>query len=403
MFPSKIFENKRILVGISGGIAAYKICELIRQLVTLGAEVRVMVTKSAEKFITRYTLETLSGHPVYSEMFPEDQFVATHHIALADWAEAAIIAPATANIIGKLANGIGDDFVSTTAMALGCPVVIAPAMNNTMWANPAVQENMNKLVKYGYHICPPEEGFLAEGYSGIGRLARLEYLVQYLYRACHPAAESLKGKNVLVTAGRTEEAIDPVRIFTNRSTGKMGFAMAVEAFARGANVTLIYGPSSLVEPDSVRSISVSTATEMFRQVMKYGQKTNIFIAAAAVADFTPVKTCQQKIKKKSGNLKLDFSPAKDILAEMGKKKKENQILIGFAVETESEEESARRKLKGKNLNVVVLNNPLEKGAGFGSETNRVTLFNSKGEKKRLSKMYKLDIAREIFNFLLKSR
>ena len=213
MFPTKIFEKTHILVAVTGGIAAYKACELIRYLVTYGAEVRVMMTRSAEKFITRQTLETLCGNPVSSDMFPEDRFASTHHVNLADWAEATIFAPATANIIGKIANGIADDFVSTTALALSCPVVIAPAMNVNMWKNAAVQRNIQSLQNNNFLICEPEEGFLAEGYSGIGRLARLEYLIQYLHRAIHPMSNSLSGKKVLITAGRTEEPVEPFGFF----------------------------------------------------------------------------------------------------------------------------------------------------------------------------------------------
>lgn len=398
MFPTKLFEKKHILVGITGGIAVYKVCELIRYLVTYGAEVRVMMTQSAEKFVTRYTMETLSGNQVHTTMFPEDQFIATHHINLADWADACIIAPATANIIGKIANGIADDFVSTTILALHCPVVFAPAMNVNMWNNPAVQRNIETLQKDNNHICFPEEGFLAEGYSGVGRLARLEYLIQYLYQALHPYCKSLKDKTVLITAGRTEEALDPVRIFTNRSTGKMGFAMAIEAFSRGANVILIYGPTNLNVPYSIKAIQVSTAEEMYIQVKIQMDKTDIFVSAAAVADFTPAAFSKQKIKKDRTKNFIEMKPTKDILKEIGKRKKKGQYIIGFAVETEQTEKNAKKKLETKNLDLVVLNNPLEKDSAFGAETNKVILFNRAGEKKNIPIEFKLDVAREIFSF-----
>lgn len=402
MFPTKIFEKKHVLIGITGGIAAYKICELVRYLATYGAEVRVMMTHSSEKFITRNTLETLSGNPVFSSMFPEDQFVATHHINLADWTDVCIIAPATANIIGKVANGISDDFVSTTIMALHCPVVFAPAMNVNMWNNPAVQRNIKILQKDNYIICDPEEGFLAEGYSGVGRLARLEYLIQYLYWAIHPSPKSLKNKTILITAGRTEEAIDPIRIFTNRSTGKMGYAIAIEAFARGAEVILVHGPSQLPDPHNIKTFAVNTADEMYDQVKKYIAKTDIFVAAAAVADFTSQKYSKQKIKKDRVQNLFEVKRTKDILSEIGKKKKKDQYLVGFSVETEMIEQYAKKKLEKKNLDLVVLNNPLEKDSGFAVETNKVILFGRGGEKKNIPSKFKLDVAREIFEFLLTS-
>ena len=400
MFPTNIFEKKHILIGITGGIAVYKVCELIRYLVTYGAEVRVMMTQSAEKFVTRYTMETLSGNPVFTSMFPENQFVATHHISLADWADVCIIAPATANTIGKIANGIADDFVSTTTLAAHCPVVFAPAMNVNMWNNPAVQRNIETLQKDNYLICFPEEGFLAEGYSGIGRLARIEYLVQYLYQAIHPNYNSLKGKTVLVTAGRTEEAMDPVRIFTNRSTGKMGYAIAMDAFARGAKVVLIHGPSELTVPVGVKAIPMSTAEEMYDQVNKYIAKTDIFVSAAAVADFVPSKFSKQKIKKEQTQNSVEIKPTKDILKSVAVKKKKNQYMIGFAVETEATEKNTKKKLETKNLDLLVLNNPLEKGSAFATETNKVVLFNRVGDTKDIPLQYKLDVAREILSFLL---
>ena len=402
MFPTNIFEKKHVLIGITGGIAAYKICELIRYLVTYGAEVRVMMTHSAEKFITRYTMETLSGNPVYSSMFPEDQFVSTHHINLADWTDVCIIAPATANIIGKVANGIADDFVSTTIMALHCPVVFAPAMNVNMWNNPALQRNIKILQKDNYIICNPEEGFLAEGYSGVGRLARLEYLIQYLYRAIHPSPKSLKKQTILITAGRTEEAIDPVRIFTNRSTGKMGYAIAVEAFARGAAVILVHGPTQLPDPYNVKTFAVDTAKEMYDRVKKNIAKTDVFIAAAAVVDFTPSKYSRKKIKKDQTQNLFEMKITKDILSEVGKKKKKSQYLVGFAVETEMAEQNAKKKLEEKNLDLLVLNNPLERDSAFAVETNKVILFKRVGDSKKISTKFKLDVAREIFEFLFTS-
>ncbi|RMH79009.1 MAG: bifunctional phosphopantothenoylcysteine decarboxylase/phosphopantothenate--cysteine ligase CoaBC [Calditrichaeota bacterium] len=393
-----MFTNRRILVGITGCIAAYKSCELIRYLKTRGATVRVMMTASAEQFITRLTLETLSREPVAVEMFP-GHFAATHHIELADWAEAAIIAPATANILAKAARGLADDLVSTVLLALHCPVVFAPAMNSHMWENPAVQENVALLRERGYLICEPEEGFLAEGYSGVGRLARPEHLVQYLYRAAHPASRSLEGKTVLITAGATREFVDPVRMLTNRSTGKMGFALAWEAFARGARVILIHGPTELTPPAEVEAHAVVSAEEMYAAVEQRFPEADIFISAAAVADYRPVERAAHKLKKGKQPLALTLERTPDILQAMSRQRKAHQRLVGFAVETDSPRENALKKLENKNLDVVVLNNPLESGAGFATDTNRVTLF-SRTEERQLKTMYKLDVAREIFNFLL---
>jgi phosphopantothenoylcysteine decarboxylase/phosphopantothenate--cysteine ligase len=401
MFPTKRFHNKQILVGITGGIAAYKVCELIRYLVTQGAEVRAMMTHGAEKFITELTIESLSGHPVYSEMFPQSRFTATHHIELADWAEGAIIVPATANIIGKIANGIGDDFVSTTVLALHCPIVIAPAMNSNMWNNPLVQRNVNFLKEVGYTICYPEEGFLAEGYSGVGRLARLEYLIQHLYNAIHPQRESLKDKTVLITAGRTEEYLDPVRMLSNRSTGKMGFALAWEAYARGAKTILVHGPGGLTPPEHVETHRVISAREMYDRVKKIFPSTDIFISAAAVSDYRPVSYSSSKIKKGQDSLVLELGKTSDILKEMSQIKKPHQHLIGFAVETDDPEKNARMKLKNKKLDMVVLNNPLKDGAGFAVETNKVTLI-CEQEVQYLDLKSKLDVAYGIFEFLLRN-
>ncbi len=400
MFPTQQFKDKTILVGITGGIAAYKTLELIRYLVTNRADVRVIMTRAAEKFVTRTTLETLSGNPVGMEMFPEKEFSGTHHIHLADQTDAAIIAPATYNFIGKIYAGIADDLLTTTVAALNCPVVIAPAMNVHMWNNPLLQRNLDTLQSLGYLICPPEEGFLAEGYRGKGRLARLEHLLQFLYRAVHPAPHSLEGKTVLITAGRTEEPIDPVRFLSNRSSGKMGFALAWEAFARGARVILIHGPGELPEQAEITSVAVQSAAEMFEAVKAHLHQTDIYVSAAAIADYTPKSFSSQKIKKQKGEWNLPLKRTTDILKYVGEQKTANQLLVGFAVETKEGEAEARKKLREKNLDLVVLNNPLEEGAGFRSDTNRVTLFHRKGKSEELSLLSKLDTARRIFEFLL---
>ena len=401
MLPTHQLKNKRILVGITGGIAAYKSCELIRYLITQGAEVRVMMTRAAEKFITPLTLETLSKNPVSLDIFPEKQFTGTHHVHLADWAEAAIIAPASYNFIGKLYAGIADDLVTTIAAAVHCPMVIAPAMNVHMWNHPVLQRNLQELEKLGYLICPPEEGFLAEGYSGMGRLAALEHLLQYLYKAIHPEPNNLKGKTVLVTAGRTEEPIDAVRFLSNRSSGKMGFALAWEAFARGAKVTLIHGPVHLPGPIDIETIRINTASEMDEAVQKKINQADIYISAAAIADYTAEEPLNHKMKKKAQGTTLHLKGTVDILKKAGEKRGKNQILVGFAVETDQPEKYAKQKLAEKHLDLIVLNNPKEAGAGFDTDTNIVTLFHKNGSNEQVAQMPKLDVAYHIFQFLQK--
>lgn len=398
MFGSQLFRGRRVVVGISGCIAAYKSCYLIRWLVEQGAEVRAMMTAGARRFITPLTIETLTRHPVYGEMFPEG-FAATHHIDLADWAEVMIVAPATANILGKMANGIGDDFVSTVLLAAHCPVVVAPAMNSHMWNHAAVQRNVHRLREDGVLICDPEEGFLAEGYSGVGRLARLEYLVQHAYRAIHPALESLAGKRVLITAGATREYLDPVRMLTNRSTGKMGFALAWEAWARGAEVILVHGEGALEPPVGITTVPITAAADLHDAVAERFDDSDIYISAAAVADYRPASVSKGKIKKGEGELSLKLARTVDVLRTMADRKRPGQILVGFAVETDDPEANARRKLTGKQLDLVVLNNPLDSGAGFAADTNRVTLLDA-DHAIPLPVLPKLDVARQMFNHLL---
>ncbi len=401
MLPTNRFKGKHILIGITGGIAAYKSCELIRYFVTAGAEVRVMMTSAAQKFITPLTLETLSMQPVSVDLFSEKEYTATHHIRLADWADAVIIAPASYNFIGKLYSGVADDLVTTISAAVHCPMVIAPAMNVHMWNNPIFQRNLQALEKSGYLICPPEEGFLAEGYSGKGRLAPLHHLIQYAYKALHPAAKSLQGKRVLVTAGRTEEPIDAVRVLSNKSSGKMGFALAWEAFARGAEVTLIHGPVSLPLPVHIETFAVSSAQEMYEAVKRKIKETDLYLSAAAVADYTPAAPLDYKLKKKATATTIKLRPTIDILKKVGDSRRKDQKFVGFAVETDLPEKYAQQKLIEKNLDLIVLNNPREAGAGFESDTNIVTLFHKNGRSKKLPQMPKLDVAYHIFQFLEK--
>ncbi len=401
MFTSNLFKELNLLVGITGGIAAYKVPEYIRFFVKAGAAVRTMITEAGKQFVTPLTLETLTGFPVEQEMFPQTGgFSGTHHISVADWATVAAVVPATANIIAKYSQGLADDIVSTTLLAIPPEkVMMAPAMNVHMWQNPAVQYNINRLKSFGVEICPPEYGFLAEGYEGMGRLANLDFLVQATYRTLHPFKNALKGKTVLITAGRTEEPLDPVRMLTNRSSGKMGFALAWEAFARGADVILVHGPTELPVPYQVVGVGVRTAEEMYQKVSEYFDQVDIFISAAAVADFRPQQRVNSKIKKKSKEMTLKLESTPDILRTMGQRKRAGQLLVGFAVETDQLERNARKKLQEKRLDLIVANNPQENGAGFGVDTNRVTLITASGEMHRLELMPKLDVAREIFDVL----
>lgn len=400
MFPCQQLKNKHILIAITGGIAAYKVTELVRYLVTNEAEVRVIMTRATEKFITRLTMETLSQNPVESELFPEKDYAATHHVHLADWADAVMVVPASYNMIGKLRTGIADDLVSTIMAAVHCPTVIAPAMNVHMWLNPVLQDNLKNLQKLGYLICPPEEGFLAEGYEGKGRLASLDHLIQYLYRAIHPAKKSLTGKKVIITAGRTEEAIDPVRILTNRSSGRMGYALAWEAFAREAHVTLIHGPNHLPGPVDIECIPVTTAQDMRKEAKKRFARSDIYISAAAIADYTPEIVQQKKIKKGTDKLSLSLKATKDILKELSSQKRPHQLLVGYAMETDEYEKNALKKLNEKNLDLIVLNNILQQEAGIAKDSNQVTLYHKNGNKKELPVLPKLDVAFHVFHYLL---
>ncbi len=393
------FENKKILVGISGGIAAYKCAELVRHLIRSGAEVEIIMTQSAQKFITPLTMETLIGRKVHTNLFPENEFSATVHIDLADWADIVLIAPATANIIAKIANGIGDDLLSTVCLAAWSKTVIAPAMNSNMWANPAVQNNLERLSQNGYVIVDPDEGDLACGYTGTGRLPDLPVLLHWLKYAM-TVKKDLAGKTVMVTAGRTEEEIDPVRIITNRSSGKMGFALAAEAFYRGARVKLVSGPNNLIPPPGMEYYPVSGAEDMYDAVFENLDDVDILIANAAVSDYRAKNVLFRKMKKDKKEIDIALVANPDILAEAGKRKG-HRILIGFALETDNEVENARRKMKNKNLDMIVLNNPTEDAAAFASETNRVTIIKKGGKPVDLPMLKKTQVAEKIMNEVVK--
>lgn len=387
-----MWEGRKVIVGVTGSIAAYKAAELIRAIRRRGADVKVVMTEAATKFVSPLTFETLSGNEVSWKLFPERKWD-VGHVRLAEWAEVLVVAPATANFLGKAAVGVADDLLTTVTLAARCPVVVAPAMDAFMWANPVVQENVRKLKGLGYKLVGPEEGELASGLTGKGRLADLGRILDAIGEALEDL-RLLAGRKVLVTAGRTEEDIDPVRFITNRSTGKMGYALAEAARTMGAEVVLVSGPTDLEVPWGVRVVRVRSAGEMRDAVLEHLGWCDILAMAAAVVDFRPAKVSPKKIKKEDG-LVLEFERTPDILAEVAKKKGE-RFTVGFAVETEDEVEGGKRKLREKKLDLIVVNNPTVEGAGFGWDTNVATLIDRKGRVEELPRMSKRELARRIW-------
>lgn len=389
-----MLTNKKIVLGITGGIAAYKAAELTRALIKAGAQVKVIMTKSAAEFITPLTLQTLSQNQVYTDMFvPTDKYDMAH-IALAEFADVFVIAPATANIIGKIASGIGDDLLSTTMMAQNKPTILCPAMNDKMLANSIVQKNINKLKKIGYVVMESAEGELACKTKGKGRLPDVAEIIEEIETLL--TSKDFKGKKILITAGPTEEPLDPVRFITNLSSGKMGYALAIAAHRRGAEVTLISGPTNLPLPLVEKIIKVRTAKEMHKAVMDNYKKVSIIIKAAAVADYCPKELATEKIKKDKKTLSLELKNNPDIIAEVGKNKG-GRILVGFAMETQNLLTNAREKMKKKNMDLIVANNLREEGAGFRTDTNIITIIDRTGRSESLEKMTKIEAAEEILN------
>jgi len=390
----KLFENKEILFGVTGGIAAYKACELVRELKKQGADVQVAMTQAAQKFVSPLTFETLTDREVLTEMFPPNKQIGTRHIDIPRAVDRVFICPATANFIAKVAHGIADDLLSTMVMVSGAEkTVFCPAMNTDMYLNPIFQENMKSLKKMGYRFVPPETGELACHTEGIGRLASKERIVDVFKRELLGSNE-LKGHSILVTAGPTEEPLDPVRFITNASTGKMGFAVAEAAALAGAEVTLISGPTHLRPFSGVTFVPVRTALEMRKAVLKAYETANGVIMAAAVSDYRPATYSNQKTKKGAGKLVLELKKNPDILKELGKNKN-GRILIGFAVETNNELEYGQQKLIEKNLDMIVINNSQREGAGFGTDTNIVTFLMRSGERQDLPKLTKFEVAQRI--------
>lgn len=397
-----MLNGKHILVGISGGIAAYKIPELIRLLRKAGAEVRVTTTKNALQFVTSLTLETLSNAKVYSDVFAAINEHQTEHISLPDWADLMVIAPATANVLGKMAHGIADDALTTTFAATVArrPIVIAPAMNDKMYENPATQQAIATLSSWqGISMLDCAEGELACGTSGKGRMQEPTYILEAIETAL--TQKDLCGKHILITAGPTEEAIDPVRYISNRSTGKMGYALATECRRRGADVTIVSGPTQC-HAQGCHIIPVHSAAEMAEATLSHWPQSDIAILCAAVADFTPATTAEQKIKKEPGQtaLTLTLQTTIDIAAALGSQKRDDQILVGFALETHDEHANALKKLKSKNLNLIVLNSLQDAGAGFGYDTNKVTILCQDGTRKDLPLLSKQEVASHIIDSLV---
>ena len=387
--------GKHIVIGISGGIAAYKTMHLIRLFKKNGHEVRVTATRNALQFVTPLTIETLSQNRLYVDMFDRNRTMEVEHISMAEWADVLVVAPATANVIAKFAHGIADDALSTLFLAVTKPVFIAPAMNNNMFGNPAVQQNLATLRERGCHILSPNEGFLACGTSGSGRMQEPEEIFETVDEFLSED-NSLQGKKVMITAGPTYEPIDPVRFIGNHSSGLMGFSLAEAAARKGAEVSLVTGPSSCTARHrNIHRYDVKTAEEMYQQCMQLVDNQDIIIMSAAVADYTPAHVAPEKIKKDFAQLSVELVKTKDILASVGKIKRDDQLLIGFALETENEVENAKKKLHNKNADLIVLNSLRTAGAGFRTATNQVTIFSKDGREFASELKSKQEIAEEI--------
>ena len=391
-------KGKKILLAISGGIAAYKMNYLVRDFVKKGAEVKVILTPSAENFVTKVTLSTLSKNAVYSDFYDQNG-TWNSHVELALWADVLLVAPCTANTLAKMVHGICDNLVIATYMSAKCPVFIAPAMDLDMYAHPSTKENLEKAERFGHHIIPAEFGELASGLEGQGRLAEPETILQKIEDFfAQNQSKNLEGKTVLITAGPTYEAIDPVRFIGNHSSGKMGFSLAEEAVKRGAKVILICGPTSQkTDHKNIEIHRVTSAKEMYDEVFKCYEKVDIAIASAAVADYAPKIVAKEKIKKSEEEFTIELVKNPDILKTMGEKKT-HQFLVGFALETQNEEENAKSKLQKKNLDMIVLNSLRDEGAGFQKDTNKVKIL-THSEQKEFSLKSKGEVAKDILDFV----
>ncbi len=393
-----MLSGKTVLLAVTGSIAAYKIPNLVRMLTKLNCNVRVLMTQNATQFINPITFETLTGSKCLIDTFDRNFQYSVEHVALAKQADVVMIAPASANVIGKIACGIADDMLTTTVMACPCKKIISPAMNHNMYHNPIVQDNIKKLAAYGYEIALPDTGRLANGDIGDGRMPEESVLFQYIMREI-AHEKDLAGKRVLVTAGATQEPLDPVRFITNHSTGKMGCAVALTAMRRGADVTLVAAHMETAPPPFVHVVPVGTAAEMYDAVISRAPETDIIIKAAAVADYTPAAVAENKIKKSDGSLQIDMMRTKDILKALGTQKRDGQFICGFSMETENMLENSRKKLVSKNCDLICANSLRTEGAGFGTDTNILTLITADREI-TLEKMSKEAAADRIFDLIL---
>ncbi|MCI8649893.1 MAG: bifunctional phosphopantothenoylcysteine decarboxylase/phosphopantothenate--cysteine ligase CoaBC [Anaerotruncus sp.] len=392
--------GKTVVVGISGGIAAYKAAQLVSDLHKTGAEVHVIMTKNACEFITPLTFETLSGNRVSVDTFDRNFEYHVEHVSLAKKADVFLVAPATANVLAKIAAGIADDMLTTTILAARCPKIVAPAMNTGMYDNPITQRNLETLRSYGMQVVEPDSGLLACGDSGRGRLPETSVLLESVYRAL--AKQDLCGLRVLVTAGPTREALDPVRFISNHSTGKMGYQLAAAAVRRGAQVTLVSGPVSLAPPQGAQLVPVSSAAEMFQAVSSRASQQDLIIKCAAVADYTPATTAPEKMKKSEGALSVQLERTQDILGWLGAHRTPGQLLCGFSMETRDLLENSAAKLERKKVDMIVANNLRDAGAGFGTDTNLVTILTKAGAEP-LPLMGKDEVANQLLDRLLAMR
>ena len=396
-----MLTGKKVVLGVSGSIAAYKMANVASMLIKLHCDVHVILTEAGAKFITPDTFEALTKHPCLTDSFERSNPPEIHHITLGQTSDLILVAPASADILGKMAHGIADDLLTSTIVAATCPVLVSPAMNSHMYLNPIVQENIKRLKSFGYTFIEPAVGHLACNVEGIGKLPEESVLVDAIVGRLTetPKEQDFAGKKVLVTAGPTRESIDPVRYLTNHSTGKMGYAIAGEAAKRGAIVTLVTGPVELSAPGGVRTLSVTTAQEMYEAVVAEAESQDMIIKAAAVADYRPKEINQEKTKKKEGNLVLELERTRDILKELGEKKKKGQCICGFSMETEHVISNSREKLVKKNVDMIAANSLREEGAGFGTSTNHLVLITAEGETD-LGMLSKEDCASRLLDELL---
>lgn len=396
-----MLKGKTVLLGVTGSIAAYKTAYLASALKKLHANVHVLMTKNAVNFINPVTFETLTGNKCLVDTFDRNFEFSVEHVSLAKQADVVMIAPASANVIGKIAHGIADDMLTTTVMACRCRKLIAPAMNTNMYENPIVQDNLKILEKYGYEVITPAVGYLACGDTGAGKMPEPQLLLEYILREI-AYEKDMDGMKILVTAGPTQEPVDPVRYITNHSTGKMGYAIARVCMRRGAEVTLVSGPTSVTKPEFVKVVPVMTAKEMFDEVTRMAPKQDIIIKAAAVADYRPKEVSSEKVKKQDGELTLEMERTDDILAYLGSHRQPGQFLCGFSMETENLLENSRRKLEKKNLDMVAANSLKVEGAGFGGDTNVITII-TKDEAVSLEKMTKEEAAAKLLDKIMEMR